>query len=315
MTKQKKFRLKLLFQEFDLVSGTYTIGRFPWCNITLDDPLVSREHVRITVYDDYAVLDDLGSRNGTLVNSQPVFSNYRLNHLDRIRLGAHELVFLAQIHYPSTQLRPTGTLILCPDCRIPLPEGASHCPHCGSPLIPDRICFQCRATATAKDSFCPKCGSKFEGDDSTVPVEMGGSESGWTSKLIDEVITKALSVGRYEQAAKLIDGKIAGFDQSAKNGSFNVESLISISKLSLSIAAHLKDGDRVKRMMDRWCRHQAQMPKQLLDMLENATHGWYDIKPELQNYLAALQNSHHQIAVAPELENQLQNMIKATPQV
>lgn len=304
----------MLFQEFDLALGTFSIGRFPWCNITLDDPLVSREHVRITINEDCAVLDDMGSRNGTLVNGQPVFYNCRLKHLDRIRLGAHELVFLEQIHYPSTQLRPTGTLILCPDCRIPLPDGASQCPHCGSPLIPDRICFQCRTTATANDVVCPKCGGQFAGDDSTVPVEMGGGESGWTSKLIDEVITKAISVGRYEQAARLIDGKIAGFDQSARQGSVNTDSLMAISKVCLEIAAHLKDGNRIKTVMDRWLKHRKPMPQDLLDSLENATQGWYDIKPELRDYLAALQNSCQKKVVAPELESRLQNMINATLQ-
>ena len=67
-----KFRLKFLLQEIDLFEGVFLIGRSPSCNLTLKDPLVSRRHARITIFENHALLDDLGSRNGTKVDDRTV---------------------------------------------------------------------------------------------------------------------------------------------------------------------------------------------------------------------------------------------------
>ncbi|MCP4199014.1 MAG: FHA domain-containing protein [Proteobacteria bacterium] len=97
MTKKAfRFRVKFLLEELDITSETFIIGRSLLCNLPIDDPLVSREHACITIYDDYAALDDMGSRNGTLVNGRPVFDDYRLNHSDCIRVGSSELIFIKE---------------------------------------------------------------------------------------------------------------------------------------------------------------------------------------------------------------------------
>ncbi len=97
MTKKAfRFRVKFLLEELDITSETFIIGRSLLCNLPIDDPLVSREHACITIYDDYAALDDMGSRNGTLVNGRPVFDDYRLNHSDCIRVGSNELIFITE---------------------------------------------------------------------------------------------------------------------------------------------------------------------------------------------------------------------------
>ena len=48
------------------------IGRNPTCTITLNDPLVSREHCSVRLEGNRLVLQDLGSANATLVNGEPV---------------------------------------------------------------------------------------------------------------------------------------------------------------------------------------------------------------------------------------------------
>ena len=44
-----RFRLKFLLQEFDLVGPEVLLGRSPECHVTLEDPLVSRQHARILI--------------------------------------------------------------------------------------------------------------------------------------------------------------------------------------------------------------------------------------------------------------------------
>ena len=52
--------------------GEYVIGREPECDVPLEVDLVSRRHVRLTVNYDHALIEDLGSSNGTHVNGKPV---------------------------------------------------------------------------------------------------------------------------------------------------------------------------------------------------------------------------------------------------
>lgn len=55
-----------------LGGGVYGMGRAEENEIILDDPEVSRKHARLIVEGDRALVEDLGSGNGTYVDGQPV---------------------------------------------------------------------------------------------------------------------------------------------------------------------------------------------------------------------------------------------------
>jgi predicted component of type VI protein secretion system len=64
------------------------IGREPSLPLHLDaDTQVSRRHARITAQGGSAVVEDLGSTNGTYVNEQPIHSPRSLAPGDRVRIG------------------------------------------------------------------------------------------------------------------------------------------------------------------------------------------------------------------------------------
>jgi predicted component of type VI protein secretion system len=68
------------------------LGRSTQCDITVNDPTVSRRHCEIAAVNGAIELHDLGSSNLTLVNGQPVKSA-RLHLGDRLTIGtAHFLV-------------------------------------------------------------------------------------------------------------------------------------------------------------------------------------------------------------------------------
>jgi len=48
------------------------IGREPDCQVVVDDRQASRHHARILQTEDGYVLEDLGSKNGTYLNGQPL---------------------------------------------------------------------------------------------------------------------------------------------------------------------------------------------------------------------------------------------------
>src|SRR5687767_10576482 len=75
------------------------IGREPSLPLSLgdDDGQVSRRHARVSVQGGQAVVEDLGSTNGTYVNEQPIHAPRTVNPGDRIRIG------LTVIELRSTQ--------------------------------------------------------------------------------------------------------------------------------------------------------------------------------------------------------------------
>jgi hypothetical protein len=130
-----RYRLRFLLQEFDLPPGPTLIGRGDDCHITIFDPAISRRHARISVDDQHAVLEDLGSRNGCRVNGIPVKEAIELSDGDRIRIGTQELV-LSEVRPATSQVihRQTGSLCFCGACRAAYAKEMDSCPHCGSTL-------------------------------------------------------------------------------------------------------------------------------------------------------------------------------------
>jgi pSer/pThr/pTyr-binding forkhead associated (FHA) protein len=72
--------------EVDLRPGSITIGRGEGCDIVVDDPTMSRSHARVRSEGDAVVVEDLGSRNGTLLNGERI-ATARIQVGDRLTLG------------------------------------------------------------------------------------------------------------------------------------------------------------------------------------------------------------------------------------
>jgi adenylate cyclase len=88
-------RLASSGRQFSLANGqTWAIGRGDGCAVMLDSRSVSRLHALIQRKDggDYALVD-LGSRNGSFVNSRRVTTPVVLSDKDRLLFGDQELVF------------------------------------------------------------------------------------------------------------------------------------------------------------------------------------------------------------------------------
>ncbi len=97
-----RFRLRYLKHDLELFPGTFVIGRSADCQLSLDDPLVSRRHALLLVGDDDVFVEDAGSRNGVLVNGQRIGARTRLAEGDRVTIGAQEMTLsaLSEIETP-----------------------------------------------------------------------------------------------------------------------------------------------------------------------------------------------------------------------
>lgn len=90
-----------------LTGPRVVIGRDTNCDIALDDPLSSRRHAAIFQAADGAfVIEDLGSKNGVLVNGTRI-QRQALKHGDIVRIGRAEAVYWATDDIAPTPM-PAG---------------------------------------------------------------------------------------------------------------------------------------------------------------------------------------------------------------
>lgn len=78
---------------YALRSGENVIGRDASCPIALTATGVSRRHARIEIRDGRALLEDLGSKNGTWRNDERIATAVELSDGDSIRIGIVRLTF------------------------------------------------------------------------------------------------------------------------------------------------------------------------------------------------------------------------------
>jgi pSer/pThr/pTyr-binding forkhead associated (FHA) protein len=89
------YRLYWRSREFALAEGENVLGRDPGVSVFLDNPDVSRRHARIAISGEWVLIDDLLSKNGTLVHGARIEAPSRISDGDNIQLGSVPLTFRA----------------------------------------------------------------------------------------------------------------------------------------------------------------------------------------------------------------------------
>lgn len=77
----------------DLGDTPKTVGRDAGCDLPIADPSASRRHARFIPQDDSTFVEDLGSKNGTLLNDIPCEGRQILQDGDRVLVGSTLIVF------------------------------------------------------------------------------------------------------------------------------------------------------------------------------------------------------------------------------
>ncbi|MEM6755024.1 MAG: FHA domain-containing protein, partial [Cyanobacteria bacterium P01_C01_bin.38] len=110
MTDELKLRLQRgnTQKEVTVDQDIYIIGRLPECNLSLPFGGVSRSHARFTKgKNGLWMVEDLGSKNGTILNEQPVIKPTAISHGDVIWVGDISLVVLLSV--PPQLIAPKYT--------------------------------------------------------------------------------------------------------------------------------------------------------------------------------------------------------------
>ena len=80
-------------RQFSLDDCPCTLGRQPGLQIVLDVPEVSRQHARVTQAHGRLFIEDLGSSNGTFLNTPALREKSELRDRDEVQVGPFLLVF------------------------------------------------------------------------------------------------------------------------------------------------------------------------------------------------------------------------------
>lgn len=99
---------------YDIMQET-TIGRIADNTVSIPEPHISKTHCRITLQGGGYVLEDLGSRNGTLINGTRIAAPTPLQNGTRFSLGGTECIFLiedrrAALEPPPAHPEPTRSV-------------------------------------------------------------------------------------------------------------------------------------------------------------------------------------------------------------
>jgi hypothetical protein len=175
------YRVRTGNEQFALSVGVTLIGRDASCRIAIFDALISRRHARIQCDGDQAVIEDLGSRNGTRVNGVLISGPHTLREGDRIGIGSHELTVTVEDRTSGDWEADTGLLSLCKQCRCGYPAEEQACPRCG-----------------AANPNAPSGSKRIDGrPDDTSSVR-------WTLGMLLEMIGKAILTRRGQDAERIM---------------------------------------------------------------------------------------------------------------
>lgn len=176
-----RYRLRYQATDYDLREGTFVIGRSSSCDLPLDDALVSRRHATVRVQGEDVLVEDLGSRNGVLVNGTRVSGKTPVRHLDRITIGSQELVLLEGQRTQAAACRVCGNA---------LDPAATACTSCGASVDPPGRSLAGKTLEIAASAL-------FSG-----PSEVTQQASGFT--LLASIADKALALKRYAEAERIL---------------------------------------------------------------------------------------------------------------
>ena len=206
------YRLRYLAHDLELPIGEFVVGRSTECQLSLDDPLVSRRHAVLRVRRDGVSVQDFGSRNGVLVNGAKISGERELAPGDKVSIGSQEMVLqsaadahpLATVAGEEIYRRATQTLgaAYVMDLRAAV-EARNAAPGAGAPVpVP--------AFPIPRKEIPPPAAAD--------PPPAEGSRSVQSFNLLGGVADKALAMGKAEEAERILQALLTDVITRARDG-------------------------------------------------------------------------------------------------
>ena len=187
-----RFRLRYLHHDLELIEGQFAVGRSAGCQLSLDDPLVSRRHALLVVSREGVTIEDLQSRNGVIVNGQRIPGRTKVQAGDKIIIGSQELTLLEGRESAGR-------------------ETASH--QMGKRTLPKMPAATELMAADRSSSMPPS--EPMLGDPDAEPSMVRRADA---FNLLGGVAEKALAMGRADEAERLLASPLADVVEASRAG-------------------------------------------------------------------------------------------------
>lgn len=229
-----RFRLRYLQHDLELNEGTFAVGRNASCQLSLDDPLVSRRHALFEVAGANVTIEDLASRNGVIVNGHRIEGKVSLSVGDRILIGSQELTLLAARDPHQAGGAGVG--------KMTLPKMKVSTPSSGFPPV------------------------QVESDPEPSMVRRADQ-----FKLLSGVAEKALAMGKAGEAERLLASALADVIESSRAGRPLPPTLVDqAAKFSAKLATATGKGGWADYVIELYAAQKRPCPAHVIDELYNA---------------------------------------------
>lgn len=263
------FRLRYLAHDLELSPGEFVVGRSTDCQLSLDDPLVSRRHAVLRIRRDGVTVQDLGSRNGVLVNGVKIDGERELTAGDKVSIGSQEMVLQGadEPHQLTTSAneevyrRATQTL--------------------GAAYVVDLRAAVEGATAVPNPSAIAD------------PPTAEASRSLQSFQLLGGVAEKALAMGRAEEAERILQALLLDILTRAREGQ-TIEAPIAeaAAKYAARLGGATTKGIWVDYVFELYKRMKTPLPAQIVDELYTVVRKAKNVDLQmLRSYLADLRGT------------------------
>ena len=254
-----RFRLRYLQHDLELNEGTFAVGRNASCQLSLDDPLVSRRHAIFELHGLAVTIEDLNSRNGVIVNGHRIDAKVSLNVGDRILIGSQELTLLAARDGAANVTGGGGV------GKMTLPKMKINTPSSAFPAI-----------------------SSVDSDPEPSMVRRADQ-----FKLLSGVAEKALAMGKAGEAERLLASALADVIESTRAGRPLPPTLVDqAAKFSAKLATATGKGGWADYVIELYAAQKRPCPAHVIDELYNAMRKVTAVDlNRLRGYVAMLRES------------------------
>jgi len=234
-----RFRLRYLHHDLELTEGEFAVGRNASCQLSLDDPLVSRRHAVLRVTIDAVTVEDLESRNGVIVNGKRILGKQDLAAGDRITIGGQELTLL---HGKESGAQPsTGHFSKMTLPRVPVAEG----------VVP--------------------LGESLTTSDYDVEQSMVRRADAFT--LLGSVAEKALAMGKVDDAERILASPLGDVIEACRAGKKLTPHLVDMAaRFSAKLATATGKGSWADYVIELYAKESRPCPAAVIDELYGAIH-------------------------------------------
>jgi predicted component of type VI protein secretion system len=265
--------------------GEFAVGRNASCQLSLDDPLVSRRHALLVVSGESVTVRDLGSRNGVLVNGEKIEGTVTVGDGDRILIGAQEMTLVAtneavQPRRTRSLNRTMPKLPISPESSRPPPPADARRLIVTAPPQP-----QMYSTSTAPPNEGSGANPMPDGDSE---ISMIRRQDAFT--LLAGVADKALAMGRAVEAERILASPLADVIEASRAGKFLTPPLVDqAARFSAKLATATGKGTWADYVIELYAAQKRPVPAPVIDELYNALRRVASIDiVKLREYIEAL---------------------------